>query len=76
MTNDELVRAIQDDLDALEAIPPKPSGPATCFSCLQSYPSDEFLGECRACGTAICGLGTCKGTCLCSLMEEDDVDDE
>jgi hypothetical protein len=47
-----------------------------CFSCLRTR-TDHELGDCRKCGTRTCGLGKCKGTCLCDLLgERDDIDDE
>jgi hypothetical protein len=51
-------------------------GLTICFSCLQPR-TDDQLGECLTCRARTCGLGNCKGTCLCSLIDErDDVDDE
>lgn len=55
---------------------PTETGLTICFSCLQPRTSEE-LGECVTCDTRTCGLGNCKGTCLCDLLgERDDVDDE
>jgi hypothetical protein len=56
--------------------PTTEAGLTPCFSCLTPRPDDQ-LGECMTFRTRTCGLGNCKGTCLCFLMgERDDVDDE
>lgn len=73
MSYDELVQSISEDLDALEAIEASRSG--ICFSCLQERTGDQ-LGECLTCRSRICGIGECKGTCLCTLMEEDTGEDD
>ena len=48
-----------------------------CFSCLKQCQDEDYRGECLTCGTLICGIGDCKGTCPCILLgERDDADDE
>ena len=46
-----------------------------CDSCLKERTEDE-LGMCLDCGADICGIGDCKGTCLCDYESRKAGEDE
>lgn len=65
MTNEELVRSINADLDTLEAL--EDAKVVTCMCCGADRPKGLFV-ECGTCGVAACGGEECPG-CVCDVLE-------
>ena len=40
-----------------------------CYSCGKQRTEDD-LGCCTTCSAAICGIGDCKGKCLCDHVSQ------
>ena len=66
----EYQSAFQADFHNVRAIAAadRAAGVARCFCCNEAR-TDEYLGQCMACGVRTCGLGTCTGQCMCDLLD-------